>query len=267
MNIEHLATRFQQFTDSITPAEAQPLPTPIINKLAYHRTKLIYCETAVNALLNAASPLFSLIHALKNAEPVETSAALYRELCHEISALEHQLSQAHYPQSTVLTARFALCVLIDETIMQTAWGKKSNWQSLLQTFHPDYAHADYVFAMIENSLTAPAQQIELIELFYVCLSLGLSGKYRYQERGLQTLTELRDLLYENIQQQRGEVTQKFQLPTMTVEKNPPLTKTKSPTLWRSVVGAIAIGVLLLNAGLFYTSNHQSQQISQQLQRL
>jgi type VI secretion system protein ImpK len=44
----------------------------------------------------------------------------------------------------------------------------------------------------------------MLELIYLCLSIGFEGKYRIMERGASQLDIVRDALYRQIRQVRGE---------------------------------------------------------------
>ena len=45
----------------------------------------------------------------------------------------------------------------------------------------------------------------MLELMYLCLSLGFEGKYRVLPRGMLELEAVRDSLYRQIRQMRGDV--------------------------------------------------------------
>jgi type VI secretion system protein ImpK len=44
----------------------------------------------------------------------------------------------------------------------------------------------------------------MLELMYLCLSLGFEGRYRVQTRGVQELENIRDAVYRQIRQLRGD---------------------------------------------------------------
>src|SRR5258705_112082 len=55
-----------------------------------------------------------------------------------------------------------------------------------------------------NSLVQdPARHIDLLELQYLCLALGFTGKYQVQARGDARLNEVKQELYRVIRAQRG----------------------------------------------------------------
>jgi type VI secretion system protein ImpK len=47
-------------------------------------------------------------------------------------------------------------------------------------------------------------QLSVVELMYLCLSLGFIGRYRVMPRGIAALSELREGVYRAIRQRRGD---------------------------------------------------------------
>ncbi|MRB67736.1 type VI secretion system protein TssL, partial [Bacillus thuringiensis] len=63
------------------------------------------------------------------------------------------------------------------------------------------------FQMLERMLKDPARFLEMLELVYICLSMGFEGRYRILEGGSRTLEQIRDSVYRTIRMQRGEYEQ------------------------------------------------------------
>ena len=59
--------------------------------------------------------------------------------------------------------------------------------------------------MLDRLSKNPAKHLPMLELMYLCLSLGFEGKYRVQARGMLELDGIRDALYRQIRQLRGDV--------------------------------------------------------------
>jgi len=73
-------------------------------------------------------------------------------------------------------ARFALCVWIDETLLNMPWIHRNEWQrTMLQTELYACARGGDEFFERLNRLT-PAQNA-VREVYYVCLALGFVGRY------------------------------------------------------------------------------------------
>ena len=81
-------------------------------------------------------------------------------------------------QEQVKIASYFLCSLIDETVLNTPWGNQSNWghHSLLIQFHNEAWGGERFFQILDRLKQQPAQGLNLLELAYLCLSLGFEGK-------------------------------------------------------------------------------------------
>ncbi len=73
-------------------------------------------------------------------------------------------------------ARFAVCAWIDEVILNSAWQDKGKWQKeqLQRLF---YQTADAGEEFFEKLNALGLHQREVREVYYLCLSLGFSGRY------------------------------------------------------------------------------------------
>jgi len=114
-------------------------------------------------------------------------------------------AQGVAPES-VVAARYALCSVLDETVLGTPWGGQSAWstRSLLSIFHRETWGGEKFFQVLERLEQDPARNIDLLELLYICLALGFEGKFRLDERGAGRLAEIRDNLYRTIRMTRGQ---------------------------------------------------------------
>ncbi len=159
-----------------------------------------------NCLLDAAATLFTLTKRLRDTPHFDDVGRLHASVVQAISNFESSLSGQGVDQSTLTAARYALCTLLDETVLGTPWGSGSLWsrQSLLITFHDEAFGGEKIFQILQNATQDPARNIDLLELLYVCLSLGFKGKYGAMDRGAAQLAEVQQMLYRAIAMQRGE---------------------------------------------------------------
>ena len=158
----------------------------------------------LNRLVRAANPLLDLVVPLRyTAQPPELNQ-LRERLALAIRSFEAEARAAGVPLETVAAARYALCTLLDETIAGTAWGN-GVWgtRSLLVAFHNEASGGEKFFLILQRLGQDAANQIDLLELMYLCLSLGLEGRYRVLDQGQAQLTTLRERLLLLIGQQRG----------------------------------------------------------------
>jgi type VI secretion system protein ImpK len=92
----------------------------------------------------------------------------------------------------VRPAHYALCASIDDVVLNTPWGAAGGWanQPLVAAFHPGARGTDLFFDQLRQMRRAPDRFLPVIELMYLCLSLGFMGRYR-QARGDGELEQIR----------------------------------------------------------------------------
>lgn len=161
-------------------------------------------RNSLNPLISAASKLLGAIIKLRTTMSHNNVPDLHKRLTREIQSFEREAKQLSLPQETVLTARYLLCTVVDEVVLTTPWGTASGWSqhSLLSLFHKETFGGEKCFLILQRTLETPGSHIELLELFYLCLSLGFQGKYRLAPRGYEQLDQIRDNLYRTIESHR-----------------------------------------------------------------
>jgi len=186
---------------------APPMPRGATAPAAPARAASIneFLTTGLNPLVQPATPLLVLAGRLRGQVSQADVDALRRQTTQEIRAFEDRAKGSSVPPEDILAARYALCTVIDEAVMNTPWGAQSGWsaQSLLVTFHREASGGEKFFQILERVSADPSRYLSLLELLYVCLALGFEGKYRLDERGAAKLAEIRSDLYRRIQSVRG----------------------------------------------------------------
>ncbi len=209
-----------------------------------------HIERGLNPLVTAAAPLLSLLSKLRNAPSHPDVNGLRRRMEDELRVFESRAVSAGGDQESVFAARYALCTVIDETVLNTPWGSSSAWstESLLILFHKEAWGGEKFFQMLQRMLKDPARHLEMLELMYICLSMGFEGKYRILEGGNRTLEQILDSVYRAIRLQRGEYEQDLSLHWRGEQMGNNTLRHYIP-LW--VVAALA-GVLLLSTFLVFS---------------
>lgn len=164
----------------------------------------LHIRNSLNPLISAASKLLGAIIKLRTTMNHSNVPDLHKRLTREIQSFERNAKQLSLQQETVLTARYLLCTVVDEVVLSTPWGSASGWSqhSLLSLFHKETFGGEKCFLILQRTLETPGSHIELLELFYLCLSLGFQGKYRLASRGYEQLEQIRDNLYRTIESHR-----------------------------------------------------------------
>ena len=166
----------------------------------------------LNPLVSAANPLLDLVVPLRSMIRAPDIEALREKLVLAIQLFEAQALNLRVETQTVAAARYALCTLIDETISSTPWGAGVwNSRSLLVSFHNEAWGGEKFFLILQRLSQDPKAHLHVLEMFYLCLALGLEGRYRVLERGSDQLSLLRERLLQLIRQERGAIEQDLSL--------------------------------------------------------
>ena len=210
-----------------------------------------------NVLLSAAATSLALVRNLRGARHHDNVADLRERVLQTVKDFEGQARGLGVSAETAYAARYALCALIDETVLGTPWGSESLWngQSLLATLHNETGGGEKFFQILSRMSQDPANNIDLLELIYICLCLGFRGKYGVMDRGQAELEEIERRLNSTIRRQRGEAESALSIHWRGVTDRGPAVARFLP-LWvvPVIVGAAAV---LLFAGLSYTLNRSS----------
>lgn len=209
--------------------------------------RIVYSKD--NPLTACALSLLSLVAQLRNTASHPDIAGLRHSVINEVKRFEAKALGRGVPPDQVQAARYCLCTLLDETVLNTPWGCNSLWstQSLLITFHKEAWGGEKFFQILKNIMQQPGTHLHLLELLYFCLCLGFEGKYRIQEQGMTRLEEVRENLYQIIQRQRGDIEKELSIQWQGIKDKRNIL-TRLVPLW--VIGAV-VGMVLMLAYLGY----------------
>lgn len=199
--------------------------------------------SGLNPLVDAATELFSLVGRLRNTLSQPDVAGLRAHMEQKVAQFDQRARAAGLPAEQVVAGRYALCTLLDEIALTTPWGAESLWsqRSLLSQFHNETWGGEKFFLMLERVIVEPARHLPLLEFMYLCIALGLQGKYRVLERGAALLQAVTDNLLQTIRGARGEFERELSLRWRGVEERRGRLLRLVP-LW--VVGALGAALLL-----------------------
>ena len=117
--------------------------------------------------------------------------------------------------------------------------------------------------ILDRMLQDSVSNIDMLELMYLCLSLGFEGKYKVLEQGHIKLAEVQENLFRAIRYQRGEVERDLS-PNWLGVQNRRNALIRYVPLW--VVGALS-GVMLLAtyAAFHFVLERSSDPVYEQLE--
>ncbi len=160
----------------------------------------------LNPLVNSASTLIAVFEKISKSMTHPDVGSLHRSLMHEIKRFEDNAKEVGVRPEIALSARYLLCAALDEAVLHTPWGGDSAWgqRTLLSAYHSETSGGEKCFIILDRMLTAPSENLHMLELFYLIISLGFEGKYRLSHNGRDQLEQLRDELFRTIRSVRGD---------------------------------------------------------------
>ncbi|MDS4015084.1 MAG: DotU family type VI secretion system protein [Candidatus Accumulibacter sp.] len=196
----------------------------------------------LNPLVAAANPLLNLAPQLRQAHHPDPQG-LREALARAISLFDSKAKERGVQHEQVIAARYALCTFLDETAANTPWGEKV-WaqRSLLVQFHNEAWGGEKFFHLLGRLAEQPARHRDLLELFYLILSLGFAGRYRVQDNGRAQLAAVRERLAQMLAEQRGEVARELS-PNWQSTAGSSRTLRQAMPLW--TIAALAMLILAL----------------------
>lgn len=155
----------------------------------------------VNPLLGAASVLLALVAQLRATASHADPAGLRRQLLERVGEFETLAAGAGVSAHHISAARYLLCTFLDEVVDATPWGAGGVWAeaNLLQEFHDERSGGDKVFKVLDRLSQDVAANRHLLELFYVCFSLGFEGRFRGMPNGRAELDAIAARVLQSIQ--------------------------------------------------------------------
>lgn len=205
-----------------------------------------------NRIIDAATTLIALAVELRNTPVVNNVDLLHKQCLNQMRDFENQLRKANVKIDDISDARYCLCTVIDETILNTPWGTNSMWstKSLLSIFYKQTWGGEQFFALLESRMTNPAKNKDILEFMYVCLELGFEGKFRVDPNGYKQLEEYQDRLYRELSRLQGEMSNEI-APRWRSNVPDIINSTKKIPVW--MVGLILAAILL---GLYMTFSYK-----------
>lgn len=198
--------------------------------------------SGLNPLVRAANPLLDVVVPLRYTTVPPELNQLRERLVEAVRSFETEARDAGLPSESVGVARYALCTLLDEAIAGTAWGS-GVWgsRSLLVAFHNEAFGGEKFFLVLQRLSQDPARHLDLLELMYLCLALGLEGRFKVADHGHAQLATLRERLLLLIRQHRGAPDSPLS-PHWRGVAAPPASPLRTTPVWVFAAGA---GALLL----------------------
>jgi type VI secretion system protein ImpK len=219
----------------------------------------------MNALNAAAATLFSLVSRVRNRAQHPDPEAMRRTVVAQVRDFENRALHAKVDAQSVKVARYAICATLDDVVLNTPWGGSSQWaqQSMVATFHRETVGGDRFYDLLARLEKDPAQNIEVLEFLYMCLSLGFEGRLRVESGGADKHMNIRMGLARIIRTQRGDLDRTLSPHWAGLDVPHRILSAWKP-LWISIgaaVGVLTVGFVVLSFMLSRQAEHIMGQMS------
>ena len=183
------------------PVVRRPVGTPGVGS-----SGAMFPAVGRNPLVAAAGGILGLAPRLRTASPPAEVEQLRERLIAELRQFEARAEAEGAERRSVQLAAWALCALIDDVILNTPWGRHSVWpaQGLVATLFHEVDAGERFFERLTELERDAARHRDLLELMYLCLTLGFEGRFRVQRGSGHGLADVRDNLYRLLRQQTPE---------------------------------------------------------------
>lgn len=171
-----------------------------------------------NPMIDAAMPLFGLAIRLRTLDNLPNIAEVHKQVYIQVTNAVDEMQQHTYEPAHLLAYSYALCLYLDEVVMGRPWGKNSCWSQrpLLSDLHQETWGGEKFFTVLSRMMQEPQRYQDVLEFMYLCLGLGLKGKYGIDPKGNEALQALILKLYKVIRELRGPVPEQLSDPLSNV---------------------------------------------------
>lgn len=225
-------------------------------------------KVGLNPLVDAAAYLFSIIGKLKHLKSYGNLNQLHRELVTEISTFQDTVKAEGYSSEYLLVSRYTMCATLDDIISNTPWGGQGRWDpySMLALFNQETTQQERFYLILERIIKDPKLYIDLMELMYICLSLGYKGTYSATEFSNNQLEKITHALYKRIRAHNGDYSKT--LSPFPIRAPQSKTETAAPKIsYGYLLFITASIIMILFIGLGYLLDAISNQAYQELMHI
>ena len=161
----------------------------------------------LSPLVGAAVPLLQLLARLRNTLNQPDPGDLRERAVAGVREFEKRSRDIGVSLELLRPAHYALCASLDDVVLNTPWGSTGIWdaRSLVSTFHQEVRSGERFFNLLRQMCQNPGTFLPVIELMYLCMSLGFQGQYRLSARGPAELDRLREEVYTLLVRQRQQI--------------------------------------------------------------
>ncbi len=181
------------------PAPARPEPAKAPGKAETPEFEAIAASS--DPLAVAAGPLLHLLAHLRNTATSPDPGDIRERTWRELRAFERHARELGVTPIHIRLAHYALCAALDDIVLNMPWGAQGRWhdEPLAKALHQDDNAGRGFFEQLRTLRGSLPDSLPVIELMFVCLSLGMMGPYRALPDGRAQVERARHHVFELIE--------------------------------------------------------------------
>jgi type VI secretion system protein ImpK len=232
------------------------------NQDPFESTSWDTVSNASQSLADLCAETFSLIFHINAGNDPGHIDSLRKEIALLLQDLEKRGKRSGHAEEDVKAARYALCALIDETILNSNWGFKDQWadRPLQLEYFGDHMAGERFFDLLQRIRKKGSRKVDLLEIFCLSLILGFQGKYKLQ--GGEELRRLISELVAEVNAHRGgeprELAPHWKIPQEAVERPP---RAIPRWMWISGIAAVALTIIFFLVFKIWLGSAASEAVS------
>lgn len=222
-------------------------------------------SSASQSLADLCGDCFSLIFHINAGKDPGHIDSLRKEIALLLEDLDRRAKRSGHADEDIKAARYALCALIDETILNSPWTAKAQWaeRPLQLEYFGEHMAGERFFDLLQRIRQKGSRKADLLEVFCLTVILGFQGKYKLG--GAENLRRLIGELVAEVQKHRGaelrELAPQWQLPAEPAERPPHL----APRwVWIAGAASLALVIIVYVVSWFWLDSVASEAVSRMI---
>jgi type VI secretion system protein ImpK len=213
-----------------------------------------------NVLLNLAAPVLELVLKLRTSAipPSNDVRPVAEDLLRQ---LEQGANSMGVPNRQVQAVKFALVAFVDETILNPAhdFPLRDMWErEPLQLIHfSEHLAGEKFFLRLDEAIKNIETDVDVVEVYYLCLLLGYKGKYNIYLLEEQLKQVIRNVAHQL--RQVGRLKPNALSAHWLANDQPPPPRTPGIPMWLKIAVPALVGfVLVVYAVLYFLLRNEIQ---------
>jgi len=126
---------------------------------------------------------------LRSAKEYGDPKVLREKILQLLDKIEREARQHEYSLEDIQRVKFALVAFLDESIIASDWSQKDSWLSkpLQLQLYDRFDAGEEFYNKLDAMLDEIQLNTEVLEVYYLCMTLGFKGKYGVTEQEKQRI--------------------------------------------------------------------------------